>query len=358
MRLTVLSIAFPFAPVGSGAVGGAERILSYLDEALVNAGDVSLVVACEGSRPAGKLFAVPLPEGALLDEGDRTTCVRNCQAAIDHALESYPVDVIHMHGMDVDEYVLPETIPVLMTLHLPVGWYRPAVWTSQAGRVQFCCVSQSQRRSFPLPVRDCVVVENGVALPPAVESEPKQDFALMMGRICPEKNAHAALEAATQAGVRVVLAGQAFTYRDHQRYMHEKIEPLLKSAPRGIQHSFVGPVSLPEQQKLMAQARCLLHPTLAPETSSLVAMEALAAGTPVIAYPSGALPEIVEDGVTGFLVHNVQEMAEAICKVDTISRQACRRVAERRFNKQRMVGEYFALYEALTHQQCGERLYA
>jgi glycosyltransferase involved in cell wall biosynthesis len=103
---------------------------------------------------------------------------------------------------------------------------------------------------------------------------------------------------------------------------------------------------------------CLLHPTLAPETSSLVAMEALAAGTPVIAYRSGALPEIVDDGVTGFLVNSVQEMAAAIGKVRTISDRACRRAVERRFLKERMVGQYFALYEELLRGRRMEKMHA
>lgn len=358
MPLTVLSIAFPFAPTGPAAVGGAERILSCLDEALVAAGEVSLVVACEGSRPAGRLFAVSLPDSGQLAERDRRACVRRCQAAIDRALASYDVDVIHMHGMDLDQYVLPAAIPVLMTLHLPIAWYRPAVWRSRRGAVRFCCVSKSQRRSCPPELRNCMVIENGVALPSSPTAVSKQDFALVMGRICPEKNAHAAMEAGTRAGVRVVLAGRAFPYREHQQYLREKIEPLLNNGNSGVQHVFLGAVTLREQQKLMAQARCLLHPTLAPETSSLVAMEALAAGTPVIAYPSGALPEIVEHQVTGFLVNDVEEMAEALHKVHTISRAACRRVAERRFNQQRMVQEYFELYESLAQQRRGERLYA
>jgi glycosyltransferase involved in cell wall biosynthesis len=358
MRLTVLSVAFPFAPIGPEAVGGAERILTCLDEALTAAGHVSLVVACEGSRPAGTLFPVPLPEGDLSEEADGNACVRSCQAAIDRALATHRVDVIHLHGMEIDQYVLPETVPVVVTLHLPIACYRAAVWTSHPGHIQFSCVSESQRRSCPPGLHGCNVIENGVALPYPREAPLRQEFALVMGRICPEKNAHAALEAGALAGVPVVIAGRAFPYREHQRYLRDKIEPLLNRDHSGIRHTFLGPVSLGQQQRLMTQARCLLHPTLAPETSSLVAMEALAAGTPVISYRSGALPEIVEDNVTGFLVNDVGEMDEAMHKIHTISRDACRRIAGGRFNLERMVREYFDLYKACLRQRQREPLYA
>jgi len=122
-------------------------------------------------------------------------------------------------------------------------------------------------------------------------------------------------------------------------------------------HRFLGPLSLERKQHPLARARCLLHPTLAPETSSLVAMEAIAAGTPVIAYPSGALPEIVEHGRTGFLVSSVAEMAEAVGMLDRISPGECRAAAEQRFSQQRMIRGYFELYEQLIHP-LRERTYA
>jgi hypothetical protein len=122
MPLTVLSIAFPFAPVSPEAVGGAEQILSCLDQALVAAGEISLVVACEGSRSSGKLFSAPLPEREVLEEIDRSWCRKQFQAAIDSALSSHRIDLIHMHGLDFDEYALPAMIPLLVTLHMPIAW--------------------------------------------------------------------------------------------------------------------------------------------------------------------------------------------------------------------------------------------
>ena len=347
MPLTVLSIAFPFAPVGADAVGGAEQILGELDQALVAAGARSLVVACEASRPAGELFPVPLPRSAVLGEGDKAWCRAQLQTAMERALAAHGVDLIHMHGLDFYDYRLPPAIPVLVTLHMPLAWYPPGIWSRYSGKVQFCCVSPSQRRSGPPGFPACAVVENGVPLQPHVPSVRRAEFAVVMGRICPEKNAHDALEAGTEAGLRVLLAGHAFPYREHQQYLQEEILPRLHPAKDGVVHTWLGPLPRAQRQKLLAQARCLLHPTLAPETSSLVAMEALAAGTPVIAYPSGALPEIIEEGVTGYLVSNREEMAAAIRKVHTISSAACRRAAEQRFDRRRMIDGYFALYQQM-----------
>jgi glycosyltransferase involved in cell wall biosynthesis len=354
MPLTVLNIAFPFAPVGAGAVGGAEQILSDLDAALVDAGHTSLVAACNGSKPAGELFSIAVPERDTLDDATRARCKRHFQGAINRALAAYRVDLIHMHGLDFSEYSLPPDIPVLVTLHLPIAWYAKESWRKFGGRAHFCCVSHTQRRAYlaeggPAESEDVSVVENGVDLPPLSNGQEKEDFVLVMGRVCPEKNAHAALEAGTRAGTRVLLAGQVFPYDEHQRYFRENIQPLLQST-----HIFLGPVSPHAKHDLLARAKCLLHPTLARETSSLVAMEALAAGTPVIAYRSGALPEIVEDGVTGFLVDSVDEMAEAIHSVHAISPDACRAAAEKRFSKRRMVREYFGLYSILLQRADGQ----
>src|SRR4051794_20654184 len=270
--LTVLNVAYPFSPVGADAVGGSEQILSLIDCALVNAGHVSLVSACEGSQAAGRLFPFPFPiiEREALGPPERTWYTAQLQAAIDRALLLHRVDLIHMHGLDFYAYHLPSSGPVLVTLHMPIAWYGTERLKRLQSRVQLCCVSASQRRSCPPEFGDVPVVENGVALPPWPPQQPKEDFALVMGRICPEKNVHAALEAAAHAGTRVLIGGRVFPYREHQAYFEEKLGPLLR-APfgNGIRHEFLGVLNAAQRQHLLTRAKCLLHPTLAPETSSL-----------------------------------------------------------------------------------------
>jgi glycosyltransferase involved in cell wall biosynthesis len=335
------------APVGPDAVGGAEHILSYLDRALAAAGHRSLVVACEGSKTAGRLFSAPLPRTAEFNEASHRWTRAAFQAAINRALSSHRVDVIHMHGLDFHEYRLPANIPVLVTLHLPTEWYPAGIWNAYEHRAVFQFVSEAQRASAPPQLRDSPVVPNGVALPP-VSVTRKSDFAIAMGRICPEKNLHQALEAGSLADIRVLLGGQVFPYPEHLTYFSSRIEPLLGRATGGPRHEFLGALSAERRREVLQSAKCLLHPTLAPETSSLVAMEAMAAGTSVIAYRSGALTEIVEDGVTGFLVDDVWQMAQAIRNVETIRPEECRKAAERRFSGERMVQRYFELYDMLA----------
>jgi glycosyltransferase involved in cell wall biosynthesis len=320
-----------------------------LDSALVVEGQRSLVVACAGSLIAGELFSAPMPERALISESDRRWHRWRFQAAIDRALSKHRVDLIHMHGVDFDQHVLPPDIPVLVTLHVPIGWYRPEAWASFADRVQFQCVSAAQRRTGPELLKTVPVIENGVPLPKIRLDREREDFALALGRISPEKNVHEALEAGTRAGVRVLVGGHVFPHRGHGEYFSEQVQPLFNR--RDVAHRFLGPIEAERRQRLLARAKCLLQPSRAPETTSLTAMEALSVGTPVIAYRSGALAEIIEDGVTGFFVDSVEEMADAIQRVDQIRPEDCRAAAERRFSRDRMVHDYFNLYAAMVRRE-------
>lgn len=161
----------------------------------------------------------------------------------------------------------------------------------------------------------------------------------------PEKNFHVALEAARRAGIACLLGGGIFPYPAHQEYFRTEILPRLDGRRR-----YLGSLSCFKKRWILGGALCLLIPSLAPETSSLVAMEAMASGTPVIAFPSGALPEIVEHGRTGFPVRDEREMAEAISAVPTIDRERCREAARRRFDRGRFVARYLELYRNLIAQ--------
>jgi glycosyltransferase involved in cell wall biosynthesis len=340
--LTVLSVAYPLAPVSRDAVGGAEQVLAWLDAALVRAGHRSLVVACEGSKVMGTLVPTPRRDGPL-DDAARTAAHAAHRRAIAAALQRWPVDLVHLHGIDFHAYQPPPGVPVLATLHLPLAWYpnealrpaRPDTWLH--------AVSAAQRLAGPSDLDLLPDIPNGVEVEALAARHARRGFALSLGRICPEKGFHLALDAARRAGVGLLLGGEVFRYKAHERYFRDDILPRLDRWRR-----FLGPVGLARKRRLLHAARCLLVPSLVAETGSLVAMEALACGTPVIAFPNGALAEVVEHGVTGFLVRDEHEMADAIHAAGTIGPEACREAAQTRFSAERMVERYLALYRRLA----------
>ena len=348
MRLTVLSVAYPFAPVGPDAVGGAEQILTELDQALVRAGHESVVVACAGSATRGRLVATPRTEGPITGAA-RQRAYRRHRAAIERALRDGPIDLIHMHGLDFHAYLPPPGPPVLATLHLPPEWYAPEALRPARPDTLLHCVSASQRARCPLDVRLLPEIQNGVPVAALAARHARRNFALTLGRICPEKGCHLALAAARRAGVPLLVAGEVFGYAAHESYFAREVVPRLDR-----QRRFIGPIGFARKRRLLTAARCVLIPSLAPETSSLVAMEALACGTPVIAFASGALPEIIEHGRTGFVVQGEHEMADAIHAAASIDPETCRQTARARFSLERMSARYLALYRELVTGSKGD----
>jgi hypothetical protein len=342
MTLTVLNIAYPLAPVGPDAVGGAEQVLSFLDRALVEAGHRSIVIACEGSKTFGQLIEVPR-ERALLDDAARERAWRRHRAAIAGALERWRVDLAHLHGIDFHHYLPAPGVPVLATLHLPPSWYPAEALRPERPDTWLHCVSHAQHDACPKMPNLLPPIENGVPVKELTARHAKRRFALMLGRVCPEKGVHLAIDAAKEAGVGLLIAGEVFAYEAHRRYFAEEVAPRLDRARR-----FIGPIGFARKRRLLMAARCLLVPSTAPETSSLVAREALACGTPVVAFAGGALSETVDHGRTGFLVDGVAEMAQAIRAAPSISSDDCRRVAPERFSMQRMIERYFEVYRRLA----------
>lgn len=159
--LTVLNVAYPFAPVGPDAVGGAEQILSAIDAAATAAGHRSLVLACEGSRSAGRLHAFTRPKAPLTPEVlDRFAAWLRSQ--IERIIEREGVDIVHFHGIGFERSVPRGRTPVLATLHLPPAWYTPAIFAPARPNTWLNCVSRSQRKACPRSAALIEDIPNGV----------------------------------------------------------------------------------------------------------------------------------------------------------------------------------------------------
>ena len=341
MSLCVLSVAYPFARVTADPIGGAEQVLSALDRALVAAGARSVVLACDGSAPAGELQAIAAPP-AEVDDAARARAQAAVRDRLADLVERLRPDVVHLHGIDFWSYLPPPGVPVAVTLHLPLAWYPPAELAPRRPDTWLVPVSADQARRAPPGARLQQPIENGVDVE-AFRPARKRGFALSLGRICPEKGFHLALDAARAADAPLLLAGAVFPYPEHRRYFDEEIRPRLDRRRR-----WIGPVTGAAKRRLLAAARCLVAPSLAPETSSLVAREALAAGTPVVALRRGVLADVVDDGRTGVLVDAPEALPGALRDAAAMRTEDCRRAAEARFSLRAMTEGYLRLYWRLA----------
>jgi glycosyltransferase involved in cell wall biosynthesis len=285
---------------------------------------------------------MPVPRWDELTASTRAAARAAHVRAIADALARWPIDLVHMHGIDFATYLPPPGIPVLATLHIPIAWYGPDALRPARPQTWLNCVSASQHADCGANPRLCGPIENGVPIVLFGGRHARRSFALMLTRICPEKGVHLAIDAAKQAGVALLIGGEVFPYPEHRRYFAEQVASCLDRERR-----FIGSVDLARKRRLLAAARCLLVASVVPETSSLVAREALASGTPVVAFARGALVETVQHGRTGFLVRDVGEMAQAIGNVRALDPEQCRATARAQFSAQRMTERYFALYDAI-----------
>ncbi len=212
-------------------------------------------------------------------------------------------------------------------------------WVSVAPMV---AISESARAEAPKDLHFVGVVHNGLPMNDFRPTGRKRaDFFVWLGRFAGEKGAHLAIEAAQRAKVPIVLAGTIDRYRQESvRYFHDVIEPQIDNE----QVKYLGPVNLKQKRGLLSRARGFLNPIEWEEPFGMVMLEAMALGCPVISFACGAAPELVVDGETGFLVQNVDEMVQAIPRIDEIDREATRLHVERKFSAHRMAENYTQIY--------------
>jgi glycosyltransferase involved in cell wall biosynthesis len=342
-QFSILYVAYPLLPVTPESAGGAEQILLAVEREIAAAGHRTTVAAVGGSQVNGRLLVTGKPVDGPDQYEQRE---REHSAGILEYLEKHPqeFDLIHDKSGSFFRHAADCPVPVFATLHLPRSFYREEWFRNTPSNLHFNCVSQSQTSTFAdLPNPPCVV-ENGIAVQDFPFTSIQDDCLLWMGRICEEKAPHLAIAAARKAGLPLVIAGQVYPFRYHQDYFDREIRPHI------FEGSSVRLIDTPQHRQkleLLCRARALLLTSTIEETSSLVAMEAMACGTPVVAFRRGAFPEIVADGETGIIVGSLDDMAAAANDIRRISRQACRERVERCFAARRMAREYEELYRGV-----------
>ena len=337
MRIAMLSpIAWRTPP---RHYGPWERVVSILTEGLVREGvDVTLFATAD-SQTRGKLHAVcPRPY-----EEDREIHPKVWECL--HILEVFErageFDLIH------NQYdFLPLTYsrlvdtPVLTTIH---GFSSPRivpVYKKYNGHGYYVAISNANRH----PELDYIAtIHHGIPLEELSFREEAEDYLLFFGRIHREKGTAEAIQVARLAGYRLVIAGVI----QDRAYFDREVAPFLD----GDRIRYIGSVGPSERDKVLGGACALLHLIQFEEPFGLSLIEAMACGTPVIAFPRGSIPEIVSPGKTGALVADVDEAAEAIKEVRALDRALCRKEAEERFSQGRMVRDYLRVYQKVLQER-------
>jgi len=339
----VAMIAPPWIPVPPPAYGGIEVVVSLLCDELIARGHEVTLFAAPGSRSVARICA-PLETahtdqmGSSLYEADY---VGMAYDAIDRdAAEGRPFDVVHDHsGFTAVAMANRLDVPVVHTLHAPFNDETRPFYTRHGHKASLVAISRYQLAHAPPGVRVADVVSNPIRVEDWPLVETKDDYALWMGRMDPVKGAHRAITAARLAGCRLVIAGPVQPGQDE--YFASEIEPHID----GERVVFVGEVGGARRNELFSRAKAFLMPIRWAEPFGMVMVEALACGTPVLAYPEGAASEIVIDGENGFHVADEQEMAEAIGWLNEIDPLRCRETVAERYDVTIVADGYETVYD-------------
>ena len=333
-------LAPPWIKIPPAGYGGIEWVVHYLTEELLARGNEVTLFATGDSTTEAKLvsaFDEQMPDRigtTLYDVQQVATCLR-------HASE---FDVIHDHsGFAAVAFAEFVDTPIVHTLHGPFTPDTCQFYSRFRDSAHYVTISDYQRSCCP-NLQHAGTVYNPIDINgwPFRGRGEKEDFLLAFGRVCADKGFHTAIEVAKSAGENLVIAGAVqHLYRDYY-------ETLIKPQVDGEQIRFVGEVSLTEKWNLFAKAKAFLFPIQWPEPFGLVMIEAMAAGTPVIAFPEGSVPEVVADGISGFLVNDAAEMTEALGRLDEIDPAACRQYVQEKFSVSKCTDGYEQVFRKVT----------
>jgi glycosyltransferase involved in cell wall biosynthesis len=321
--------------------GGTERVVSWLTEELIALGHDVTLFASGDSVTSAKLEAM-WPRALRLDGSVRDPNALHMMMLEKVYERAADFDVLHCH-LDYYPFSLfsRQPTPFVTTLHgrLDLPEHQPVFDTFSSAPV--VSISNSQRR--PLPQANWVrTVLHGLPVRLLVPKPIKPSYFAFLGRIAPEKGIDRAIRIAQHCGVQLKVAAKVD--RADREYYDEKIAPMMKSA----NVDFIGEINDTEKSEFLSGAIALLVPIDWPEPFGLVMIEAMACGTPVIAYNRGSVPEIIEDGLTGFVVEDEAGAIGAVDRLGHLSREKIRKRFEERFTSRRMAQDYLGVYRSLA----------
>ncbi|HEX4525081.1 MAG TPA: glycosyltransferase family 4 protein [Casimicrobiaceae bacterium] len=342
MRIAIVSPLFESVP--PKLYGGTERVVSYLTEELVRQGHQVTLFASGDSRTKASLRPVTR-RGLRLDPDCRDALAYHV-IMLDEVIESASeFDVIHFN---IDYWHFPLSrwlsLPSVTTLHGRLDLPDLVPLYERFADMPLVSISDAQRK--PLPSANWIAtVHHGLPAGLFTFRERPGAYLAFLGRISPEKRPDRAIEIARRAGIPLKLAAKVD--RVDRPYFEQCIRPLLTGP--GVE--FIGEIADPDKDRFLGEALALLFPIDWPEPFGLAMVEAMACGTPVIAYRSGSVPELMVEGVTGYIVNNEDDAVDAVRRLDRISRADCRRVFEQRYTDERMARSYLDVYQRIAHSQ-------
>ena len=345
MRIAL--IAPPFIAVPPAEYGGTELFIAQLAEGLQSAGAEVTVYANGESRVNVKVrsmyersqWPIKAQEQAWLkDLNHESWAVRE---AISNS------DVIHFHAAQGLAFSRFARQPAILTLHGPHD-AKLSEFYSHFPDVHYVCISENQCQHESMPRKH--TIHHGIDLSQYSLVEEKQKYLSFIGRIAPMKGTHIAIDVARRTGIPLRIAGEVQPiYRD---YFEEKIKPHID----GQLIQYVGRADLKLKNELLGNSMAMLFPIQWNEPFGLVMVEAMACGTPVLAMPGGSVPEVIQNGVSGYVCRTVQQMVKRVGELH-FDPKAVRQYVEDNFSLQRMVSNYLALYEdALRESEEGKRV--
>ncbi len=327
-------LAPPWLPVPPPSYGGTESVIDRLARGLQRAGHEVLLFSTGDST-------VSVPTAFALKEAVRDRW-ENSGVELGHVAEAYEAladcDVVHDHTLAGPAWALGQDFHnVVTTCHLPLDGELRAVYRAYGERMPVIAISRDQAARAP-EVHIARVIHHGLDLDEFPVGDGGGGYLLFLGRMAADKGPCEAAMVARAAGLPLKMAAK-MRHPDEVAYFTDEVKPLL-----GGDIEYVGEVGGARKLDLLGGARALLSPISWPEPFGLVMIEALACGTPVVVCPVGAAPEIVDDGVTGFLCTDRDAMVVAVEKAGELDRGACREAVVQRFSTERMVAQHLELY--------------